>query len=98
MHRRVIPPVVLFAALLLSASPVAAREPYPHEFHHNMGYCAPYLAQLRLPDGSPVRPWINHLIHDLTTQFGSFEGQKNVGDLYSDRARSETDQTCVARS
>ena len=46
---------------------------------------------------TPVRPWINHLIHDLTTQFGSFEGQKNVGDLYSDRARSQTDQECVAR-
>lgn len=98
MHGRLIAPTVGLAILLVGASPVAAREPYPHEFHHNMGYCAPYLAQLRLPDGAPVRPWINHLVHDLTMQFGSFEGQKNVGDLYSDRARSETDQTCVARS
>jgi hypothetical protein len=98
VRRRLISPVIMLAVLLLAAPPVAAREPYPHEFHHNMGYCAPYLAQLRLPDGSPVRPWINHLIQDLTQEFGSFEGQKNVGDLYSDRARSETDQTCVARS
>ncbi len=98
MRRRLLIITAAVAALSAAASPVAAREPFPHEFHHNMGYCAPYLAQLRLPDGSPVRPWINHLIHDLTTEFGSFEGQKNVGDLYSDRARSETDQTCVARS
>ena len=98
MRRRLVIITAAVAALSAAASPVAAREPFPHEFHHNMGYCAPYLAQLRLPDGSPVRPWINHLIHDLTTEFGSFEGQKNVGDLYSDRARSETDQTCVARS
>ncbi len=96
-HRRLIAPTIVLGALLVGAPTVVAREPFPHEFHHNMGYCAPYLAQLRLPDGSPVRPWINHLIHDLTTQFGSFEGQKNVGDLYSDRARSETDQNCVAR-
>jgi hypothetical protein len=87
----------MLGAILVAAPTVAAREPYPHEFHHNMGYCAPYLAQLRLPDGSPVRPWINHTIHDLIQQFGSFEGQTTVGDLYSDRARSETDQACVAR-
>jgi hypothetical protein len=89
--------VVLVAGLVAAPVASAERSPYPHEFHHNMGYCAPYLAQLRLPDGSPVRPWINHLIHDLTTGT-TFEGQKNVGDLYSDRARSETDQACVARS
>lgn len=85
-------------ASLTAASPALAdRDPYPHEFHHNMGYCAPYLAQQRLPDGSPVRPFINHLVQDLTTD-ALFEGQRNLGDLYSDRARSETDQACVARS
>ena len=97
MHR-LLTSLVIVAALLVAAAPVGAREPYPHEFNRNMGYCAPYLAQLRLPDGSPVRPWINHLIRDLTQEFGSFEGQKNVGDLYSDRARSETDTSCIARS
>lgn len=98
MHRRLLTALVV-SGLALTAAPsaVAGREPFPHEFHHNMGYCAPYLAQLRLPDGSAVRPWINHLVHDLTTA-GLFEGQKNVGDLYSDRARSETDQACIARS
>ncbi len=60
MRRRLAMATVALVALSAFASPVAAREPYPHEFHHNMGYCAPYLAQLRLPDGSPVRPWINH--------------------------------------
>jgi len=97
MHRRLLTALVV-SGLTLAAAPsaVAGREPFPHEFHHNMGYCAPYLAQLRLPDGSAVRPWVNHLIHDLTSA-GLFEGQKNVGDLYSDRARSETDQACLAR-
>ncbi len=88
--------IVIFAATLAVAPDATARDAFPHEFHHNMGYCAPYLAQLRLPDGSPVRPWINHLIHDLTTD-ATFEGQKNVGDLYSDRARSDDDPACVAR-
>lgn len=74
----------------------ADREPFPHEFKHNMGYCAPYLAQERLPNGAPVRPFVNHLIRDLTAA-GSFEGQKNVGDLYSDRARDEQDRQCMAR-
>ena len=76
----------------------ADRDPFPHDFHNNMGYCAPFLAQLELPSGEAVRPFINHLIHDLTAGQLSFEGQKNVGDLYSDRARSETDTACVARS
>ncbi len=98
MPKRLVLALILVAGLSAAAAPAGAREPFPHEFHHNMGYCAPYLAQLRLPDGSPVRPWINHLIHDLTSEFGSFEGQKNVGDLYSDRARSVTDQNCVAHS
>lgn len=87
----------LGAAIALATPALASREPFPHDFHHNMGYCAPYLAQLQLPDGSPVRPFINHVIQDLTTG-QTFEGQKNVGDLYSDRARSETDMTCVPRT
>jgi hypothetical protein len=37
-------------------------------------------------DEPPVRPWINHLFHDLTRQFGSFEGQENGGDLPCDLA------------
>lgn len=97
MVRRAAALAVLAAGLLAMPATVAAREPYPHEFHRNMGYCAPFLAQLRLPTGEPVRPWINHTLHDLTAA-GAFEGQKNVGDLYSDRARSETDTQCLARS
>ncbi len=91
--------VVVVGAAFAAAGPAAAdRSPFPHEFHHNMGYCAPFLAQLDLPNGDPVRPFINHLIHDLTAGDGSFDGQTNVGDLYSDRARSATDTACVARS
>ena len=86
------------ASAALAAPALAEREPFPHDFHHNMGYCAPFLAQLRLPDGSPVRPFINHVIQDLTSGGQTFEGQKNVGDLYSDRARSETDMTCAPRA
>jgi hypothetical protein len=97
MRLRLLAASLLAAGVLAVPATAAAREPFPHEFHHNMGYCAPFLAQLRLPDGSPVRPWINHLLHDLTSA-GVFEGQKNVGDLYSDRARSETDTQCLARS
>jgi hypothetical protein len=89
-----------FAALAVSATwtsvAAADRQPYPHDFNHNMGYCAPYLAQLTTPQGERVRPFINHLLQDLT-QSGTFEGQRNVGDLYGDRARSETDLACVAR-
>lgn len=97
MSRRVMTAVVMVIALLtVVPSASADRDPYPHEFRHNMGYCAPYLAQLRLPDGSAVRPWINHLIHELTSS-GAFEGQRNVGDLYSDRARDEQDRLCLAR-
>lgn len=96
MRHRV--PVAFVFATCLLAVPVsaAAREPFPHEFHRNMGYCAPYLAQLRLPDGSAVRPFINHTIRDLTSD-GPFLGQTNVGDLYSDRARSEEDRNCLPR-
>jgi len=84
--------------MLVGAPPALAdRDPFPHDFHHNMGYCAPFLAQQRLPTGDPVRPFINHLVQDLTAGDASFEGQKNLGDLYSDRARSETDQQCVPR-
>lgn len=88
----------LAASAALAATALADREPFPHDFHNNMGYCAPFLAQLRLPDGSPVRPFINHVIQDLTSGGQTFEGQRNVGDLYSDRARSETDTTCVPRT
>lgn len=98
-HRRILGAALAGSAILgfASAGSALAREPYPHDFHRNMGYCAPFLAQQRLPDGSPVRPFINHLIQDLTAGDGSFEGQRNLGDLYSDRARSETDQNCLAR-
>jgi hypothetical protein len=87
----------VIGALAIVQPVFAVREEHPHEFHRNMGYCAPFLAQQRLPDGSPVRPFVNHIIHDLTAGDGTFEGQKNVGDLYSDRARSETDTNCLAR-
>jgi hypothetical protein len=98
MSRRFVMAAAISAACLQVAPAAhAASAPFPHEFHHNMGYCAPFLAQLELPDGSPVRPFINHLIQDLTTD-ATFEGQKNLGDLYSDRARSETDQACVQRT
>ena len=88
----------LAASAALAAPAFADRPPFPHDFHHNMGYCAPFLAQLRLPGGSPVRPFINHVIQDLTSGGQTFEAQKNVGDLYSDRARSETDTTCLPRT
>jgi hypothetical protein len=88
--------VVLVASLSAAPTAFADRDPYPHEFHHNMGYCAPYLAQVLTPSGERARPWINHLLRDLT-RGGEFEGQRNVGDLYSDRARDEQDQNCVAR-
>ena len=99
-RRRLIGAVVACSAVLGLASEAPAladRPPYPHEFHRNMGYCAPFLAQQRLPDGSPVRPFINHIIQDLTAGDSAFEGQKNLGDLYSDRARSTTDQNCLPR-
>lgn len=89
--------LLVLAALSVAPAAIADRDLYPHEFHHNMGYCAPFLAQQRLPNGDPVRPWINHLIQDLTAGDASFEGQRNLGDLYSDRARSETDHQCVPR-
>jgi hypothetical protein len=99
-YRRLAPVVGAVVALALGAAQPASadRQPFPHEFHQNMGYCAPFLAQARLPNGDPVRPFINHLLQDLTAGDLTFEGQKNVGDLYSDRARSEEDQQCVARS
>jgi hypothetical protein len=86
----------LLAALALAAPALADRDPYPHEFvQNNMGYCAPYLAQLELPNGEHVRPFLNDLLRDLTAQ--GFEGQQNLGDFYSDKARSETDQQCINR-
>ena len=98
MRRYVLTGLVAVVALALSQPAGAERDDYPHEFkQNNMGYCAPYLAQQRLPNGDPVRPFVNHLIQDLTAGDSSFEGSKNLGDLYSDRARSEDDQQCLAR-
>lgn len=97
MHRAALgAALVLALAVSGTATAAADREPFPHDFHRNMGYCAPYLASLRLPDGSAVRPFINHTIQDLT-RAGTFEGQENLGDLYSDRARSTDDQQCLPR-
>src|SRR5215203_3362065 len=90
--------VACLVGMAFAGTASADRAPFPHDFRQNMGYCAPFLAQLDLPNGDPVRPFINHLLQDLTAGELSIEGQKNVGDLYSDRARSETDMTCVARS
>lgn len=84
------------AALCGSQSSMADRGAFPHEFlQNNMGYCAPYLAQLDLPNGDPVRPFLNDLLRTLTAT--GFEGPKNLGDFYSDKARSETDQQCINR-
>lgn len=97
MRRTAAAAVVTLAALGVAGTAAAERESFPHAFHNNMGYCAPFLAQLNLPNGDAVRPWINQLLRDLTAGDASFEGQKNVGDLYSDRARSETDTQCLPR-
>jgi hypothetical protein len=88
--------LVMTGVLAVGQTALAERDPYPHEFHRNMGYCAPYLAQLRSPNGDPVRPFINRAIHELTRD-GDFEGYKNVGGLYSARARSTDDQNCLPR-
>ncbi len=86
------------AALALAGGARADGDPYPHEFkQNNMGYCAPYLAQLTLPDGTRVRPFINHVIQDATAGDASFEGSKNLGDFYNDKAQSTTDTQCLAR-
>jgi hypothetical protein len=97
--RRIALGVVLAAFALASVEPALAdRDPYPHDFkQNNMGYCAPYLAQQRLPNGDPVRPFVNHIIQDATAGDASFEGSKNLGDFYNDKAQSETDQQCLAR-
>ena len=72
--------------------------PYPHDFHqNNMGYCAPYLAQSTLPDGSPVRPFINHTVQDLTAGDQSWLGYDNFGAFASARAQSTTDTQCLQR-
>ena len=98
MSKTLLTGAALAVAIAVTSAPAEARDPYPHEFHNNMGYCAPFLAQQRLPDGTAVRPWINNLIQQLTRGDATFEGQENLGDLYSDRARSETDTNCLARS
>jgi hypothetical protein len=97
MRRFLMTGLAIVSALSLVQPALADRAPYPHEFNRNMGYCAPFLAQERLPNGDPVRPWINHLVHDLTAGDASFEGHKNVGGLYSARARDEVDQQCLRR-
>jgi hypothetical protein len=90
--------VVVGAVLAGAPTAAAERGDYPHEFkQNNMGYCAPFLAQQRLPNGDRVRPWINHVIQGLTAGESSFEGYENLGQFTSARARSETDQTCLAR-
>lgn len=77
----------------------SSHGPYPHDFtQNNMGYCAPYLAQLELPDGSPVRPWINHTVQDLTAGDQSWLGYDNVGDFASSKAQSTTDTQCIQRT
>ena len=81
----------LGAALPVAGSAQAASNngPYPHDFkQNNMGYCAPYLAQLRLPDGSPVRPFINHTVQQLTAGDQSWLGYDNPGDFASSKAQS----------
>ncbi len=96
-HRFVAGSAALLAASVVAAPAFADRDPYPHDFkQNNMGYCAPYLAQLELPTGEHVRPFLNHLLQDLTAQ--GFEGEKNLGDFYSDKARSDTDQQCIDRT
>ena len=95
-QRAAIAAATFVAALGLVQGAAADRGPYPHEFlQNNMGYCAPYLAQLDLGNGEAVRPFLNHLLQDLTAM--GFEGQKNLGDFYSDKARSETDVQCINR-
>jgi hypothetical protein len=84
-------------ALGLVQPALADRDPYPHDFHKHMGYCAPFLAQERLPNGDHARPFINHTVQQLTKGDASFEGYKNLGDFYSDKAREEDDQQCLAR-
>ncbi len=98
--RRLTSTVVALAVgtLAFAGGAWADRDPFPHEFkQNNMGYCAPYLAQLTLPDGSRVRPFINHVIQDATAGNLSFEGSKNLGDFYNDKAQSTTDTQCLAR-
>jgi hypothetical protein len=99
MRRALLAVAVTGGCLFAGPAAQAERSPYPHEFtQNNMGYCAPFLAQLRTPwDGSPVRPFINHTVQEATKGDGTFDGQRNLGDLYSDRARSETDRLCLPR-
>ena len=101
-HRRAI--VAAFAAATaLSAAGAARAEsnngPYPHEFkQNNMGYCAPYLATLRLPDGSPVRPFINHTVQEMTAGDKSWLGWDNFGDFVKSKAQSTDDTQCLQRT
>ena len=90
--------VLTVAVAVFAGGAWADRDPFPHEFkQNNMGYCAPYLAQLTLPDGTRVRPFINHTLQDATAGDASFEGSKNLGDFYNDKAQSTTDTQCLAR-
>ena len=87
---------VLMAACVLAISgmPAAAAGPdgplAPNDNSpHNMGYCARFLGG----GGLGVRPDVNRLLASSSEMFG----YRNPGDLYSDRARSTTDRSCLAR-
>jgi hypothetical protein len=99
MRRTAVALLVAVSTLCWLVQPaLAERGDYPHDFtQNNMGYCAPYLAQQELPNGDNARPFINHVIQDATHGDASFEGSKNLGDFYNDKARSEDDQRCLAR-
>lgn len=99
--RALIAALVVVGALAVAGTAAAESNngPYPHDFkQNNMGYCAPYLAQSRLPDGSPVRPWINHIVQDLTAGDQSWLGYDNLGDFASSKAQSTTDTQCIQRT
>jgi hypothetical protein len=95
--RRAVPAALVAAAFAFPANAAADRGPYPHDFNQNMGYCAPYLAQLRLPDGSPVRPFINHTVQNLTQGDQTWLGFENFGDFAGAKAHSTTDTQCLQR-
>ncbi len=97
--RALIAASVVVGALSVVGTAAADSNPYPHDFmQNNMGYCAPYLAHLTLPDGSPVRPFINHTVQALTAGDQSWLGYDNYGDFASSKAQSTTDTQCIQRT
>jgi hypothetical protein len=97
--RTLVAALVAALAVVGAAAADSNNGPYPHDFkQNNMGYCAPYLAQQTLPDGSPVRPFINHTVRDLTAGDQSWQGYDNVGDFASAKAQSTTDTQCLQRT